>query len=1547
MPAGQTSVTVTVTPASDETIEGPETVIFTVEGTSATATIADTPVSTQRTWISDVDGAWDNPANWSGGVVPQPGDTVVIDRPTSITVTLTTAASIASLTSQERLTIAGGSLTSSGLMALSGGLTISSGQIAGAGDLTLGGTSLWTGGQITGAGSMTVNAGATLTANSPGSAGVLGRNLFNSGTVIWNQESLSLSGLTITNNVNGVFEIQTNLPISDGGFNNAGRLFKSGAVGPITLSNVQFNTTGSLDLRIAGATEFDAIQSNAAGSLNGTLNVALQGGFVPSAGTAFNVLTFGVRTSNTFSTINGNGQEYTPNYTSTGLTLVAEQDSIVLSLIDTTLVGVGRQAVLRVTLPFAAPAGGVTATVSSGNTNLLTVVAPGTIAFAQGQTIGEILVNGVQAGNATVTATAPGYLAGELSVSVTQNLISTPSSLNVPFGQSVALPINIGPSPAPPGGLTLSVVSANPAAVEVLTPQVTIAEGALSANATVRGAQIGGSLVTVSNPWSSPSTTSVTSSAELNIVQASATLHIALPSPALTVRLESSGTPIAAQQAITVNLSAANPACVAVAATSTIPSGQVTTTFTPAYGGTAPLPCTTTVTASATGLVSDSTSITVNPQTNITAPTAQVVGSRLMIGTGASLGTTQHGGVTVTVTSSDPTRVLLSRNSSLVGQASITVPMVDGQSFVPYVVHGVENTTGSATVTLSSPGFIGDSHLVTVTAIGVEIHDLDATMSVIGGEDNNLYVQVGVPNAQGTALAQVQQVRAGSPLVVTLTNSNSVVGQLRSDEPALTAQTVTKPIQPGIYFSVANGVGTAWGLAFQPLAGGNTTVTATGPPGVVTMTTTGVRQVAVSGSGSITPPGTVVVGSRLMTTTGVSLSAANHGGVTATVTSSNPAIALVSAAGTTVGTTSANVVVPNGQTFVQYFVHGADNVTGTATLTVSVPGFGSVNHQVDVVASGVEIHSLDTPTSTQALEDTDWYVQVGIPNAGNTALAQIQFVRPGAPLVVTLTNSDDAVGVLRSDEPVATGQTVTKPIQPGIYFSTAVLAGTSWGLGFEALANGFTNVTATGPAGVLTMSQTGVRRVDVQDAGITPPGTTVVGSRLITATGAALGAAGHGGIDVTVTSSDPSRVRVSADPVTVGTASTIVTVPNGQAFVTYYLHGGANTTGSATVTVVAPGFGQAQHEVQVVAAGVEILQLDPLMSNLSAEDTDWYVQVGIPNSQGTALQQIQVVQPGAPFVVTLTNSNATVGRLRSDEPPLIAQSVTKPIQPGIYFTIPAVAGTSWGLAFDPLANGTTTVTVTGPAGVQTMSTTGVRTVVIGTPAILVPETEVVGAGLQTPVSAQLTGSQHGGINVLITSSAPGLVRVSPDAATAGDADGSISVPVADNQASLTFYLQALENVTGTATVTLSAPGFTTSTITVTVTAAGIEILGLPTSVQAGSPEQTAWYVQVGIPNQFGGLGVVQNVRPGSPGFVITLSSNSNAASLRSDQPVAAGQNVTKPIQPGIYFTQSVAAGTSFGLGFTAVSPGTVTISATGPAGVISTTNASRTIVINP
>ena len=101
IPTGQASIDDTVTPFARRRWKARRRDLH-GGGTSATATIADAPVPTTRIWISDVDGTWDNPANWNGGIIPQPGDTVVIDRPTNITVTLTTATSIANLTSQER-----------------------------------------------------------------------------------------------------------------------------------------------------------------------------------------------------------------------------------------------------------------------------------------------------------------------------------------------------------------------------------------------------------------------------------------------------------------------------------------------------------------------------------------------------------------------------------------------------------------------------------------------------------------------------------------------------------------------------------------------------------------------------------------------------------------------------------------------------------------------------------------------------------------------------------------------------------------------------------------------------------------------------------------------------------------------------------------------------------------------------------------------------------------------------------------------------------------------------------------------------------------------------------------------------------------------------------------------------------------------------------------------------------------------------------------------------------------------------------------------------
>ena len=46
-------------------------------------------------------------------------------------------------------------------------------------------------------------------------------------------------------------------------------------------------------------------------------------------------------------------------------------------------------------------------------------------------------------------------------------------------------------------------------------------------------------------------------------------------------------------------------------------------------------------------------------------------------------------------------------------------------------------------------------------------------------------------------------------------------------------QTVTKPVAPGNYYTLAVGLDTVFGLGFKALAAGDVVITAAGPPGVI------------------------------------------------------------------------------------------------------------------------------------------------------------------------------------------------------------------------------------------------------------------------------------------------------------------------------------------------------------------------------------------------------------------------------------------------------------------------------------------------------------------------------------------------------------------------------------------------------------------------------------------------------------------------------------------------------------------------------------------
>src|SRR6185436_551300 len=118
----------------------------------------------------------------------------------------------------------------------------------------------------------------------------------------------------------------------------------------------------------------------------------------------------------------------------------------------------------------------------------------------------------------------------------------------------------------PAGGLTVAV-SSNSANIAVTTPSVTIAQGATVGQAFVRGDALGSAQVTATNPNYAPFTSTVTSTASLNITTTTVNLNASFGLP-VTVQLESGGLPVNAPAGgVAVTMTPRNPQCAAAAST--------------------------------------------------------------------------------------------------------------------------------------------------------------------------------------------------------------------------------------------------------------------------------------------------------------------------------------------------------------------------------------------------------------------------------------------------------------------------------------------------------------------------------------------------------------------------------------------------------------------------------------------------------------------------------------------------------------------------------------------------------------------------------------------------------------------------------------------------------------------------------------------------------------------------------------------------------------------------------------------------------------------
>src|SRR6185369_9853309 len=115
---------------------------------------------------------------------------------------------------------------------------------------------------------------------------------------------------------------------------------------------------------------------------------------------------------------------------------------------------------------------------------------------------------------------------------------------------------------------------------------------------------------------------------------------------------------------------------------------------------------------------------------------------------------------------------------------------------------------------------------------------------------------------------------------------------------------------------------------------------------------------------------------------------------------------------------------------------------------------------------------------------------------------------------------------------------------------------------------------------------------------------------------------------------------------------------------------------------------------------------------------------------------------------------------------------------------------SGGLALNPLGTGSANFSAIHPVFQQLP--TAFRNVVVSTPGISV-DGGTVGSGLQRSQSFTLGAAQHGGKDVVVRSTAPGIMKVSPNSTTPGT--DSIIVHLNNGFTTGGFYIQGVEDST--------------------------------------------------------------------------------------------------------------------------------------------------------
>lgn len=1205
--------------------------------------------------------------------------------------------------------------------------------------------------------------------------------------------------------------------------------------------------------------------------------------------------------------------------------------AVQLSVFGSNVVGVDRAGTLTVRLLQAAPAGGVTVSVISDQPQFLTIAAPGTVSFVEGQTLGSIAVSGIALGTATVRGTAPGYTPDTLAVPVSLNLITAPSTLNVPLALTASWPLSLS-SPAPAGGVTLALVSDNPGIAQPVADSVFIPAGAQSANVAVEGLALGTVTLRATNPNYALDETVATVSAGLDITANTYAINESFGLPA-TIRLVSGGSPVAAPPGgVTIALSTGDSTCAAVPPTATIAQGLTSVTVDVVYGGSAVTPCSTPLRAvGPQSFTSDSATVNVAVQPNTGLPAQEFVGSGLQRAESGTLTASNHGGTTVRITSADSSRLLIAPNASTVGTGSLDLPIGIGLTSYSFVVQAVDGLVGDTVyVRSAAPGFLTDSVAVIIYQPVYELVGVNTSATTLTVDDA-FTVRIGTANSPGSpSMWTIDARRAGADSLrpVVRLDSTGIVQLVRtagvSDSTELViapgvSQTPTTVAAGGVAVRyVGQGTDSVRVLlpGFRALSGATRGVTVTQP--------------------SISSLSAFSIGAGLQNSGIVSLSQAAIDSVFITMTYDRPGVALLSPSDAVVGSDTLVLVIPPGAINTSFWVQALEGATAdTLTLSASAPGFTARTAQVRVYQPIIEIVGLNA-TGTTLTADDAFYARIGSPNSPTgTFLNTVDAIRAGAqPLAVTFFSDSAGIGTLVRSDTVAESLTLTIPA--GASNTPTTVA--SGGVAFRYLAEGVTTVRVEAPPMRLLATAAG-RAVTVSQPSINALIATSIGKGLQRSASVTLSQTPTDTVRVQLRLDTTGVVLLAPNDSTVGADSLELVFPPGVVGLTYWVQALEDVPDDTlTLSATATGWTGRTAAIRVWDPIIQVSNLAASMPSLNAND-EFIVRLGTPTSPTSAtLNTVDPVRAGADTVtVRVASSVGTVGQLVTST--VTSDSVDLRIAPRASTTPVTVAG--GGIAFDPLTTGTTDVTATAPGFRNTTSATVTVTVI--PPAItLSTGNATVGAGLQVANSGSFNTAGHNGRALVIRSSNPAVLRVAPNTTT--PATDSIVITMAAGQTSFTYYIVGVEGTTGTVTVTASADGFLDANVSRTVVQPAITLsTNLAATGTAGVTADDPFTASIGIPNAgLTALSQAQLPRAGLTVAVTVASSDSTVGTLVTLADSSGAASVTVNVLTGTTATAtSVATG---GVAFRFLGAGTTTVSATAP-GFIQLSGGQRIVTV--